>query len=140
MSITIWAGLLPRLTAGVLIVRGDSGRDWLTDTLRDAGACVRFVSAYRRSLPRLGAEEEALLAAAVAEPAAHVWQFSSSEAVQNLRHLAPQATWAAAAAFATHERIGEAARSIGFRDVRVLAPGLAACVQAWRERLGAAAR
>ena len=122
--------------ANVLIVRGDSGRDWLAETLRSAGARVRFVNAYQRSLPVLDADEAALLAAAVAEPAAHVWHFSSSEAARNLQRLAPQAAWSAASAFATHERIGEAVRAVGFGQVQVLAPGSNACVQAWRDRAG----
>jgi uroporphyrinogen-III synthase len=39
--------------ASVLIVRGESGRDWLADTLRAHGAQVSFVTAYERCAPTL---------------------------------------------------------------------------------------
>ena len=118
--------------ARALIVRGEGGRDWLADTLRAAGAEVEFVTAYRRALPRFDEAQAALLAAAQADPAGHVWHFSSSEAVHNLPRLAPGARWQASAALATHPRIGEAARAIGFGDVQVLAPGLSALLAAWK--------
>ena len=35
----------------VLIVRGNGGREWLADQLREAGVAVRTVEAYRRSVP-----------------------------------------------------------------------------------------
>ena len=118
--------------ARALIVRGEGGRDWLADTLRAAGAEVEFVTAYRRALPRFDEAQAALLAAAQADPAGHVWHFSSSEAVHHLPRLAPGARWQASAALATHPRIGEAARAIGFGDVQVLAPGLSALLAAWK--------
>jgi uroporphyrinogen-III synthase len=125
-----WAG------RSVLIVRGEGGRDWLADTLRDAGARVETITAYRRTAPQratLAAGEAASLAEAEAEPAAHVWHLSSSEAVQHLPALSPARAWSASPALATHERIGEAARGIGFTRVRVLAPGQEALLHAWRE-------
>jgi len=117
--------------ASVLIVRGEGGRDWLAETLREAGAQVEHVAAYRRTVPRLSEEQAALLAAAEVDPVGHVWHFSSSEAVQNLPRLAPGGGWRGSCAMATHPRIGEAARSIGFGQVQVLAPGVASLLQAW---------
>lgn len=118
--------------ARALIVRGEGGgRDWLADTLRAAGAQVEFVAAYRRCLPQLDAAQVALLAAAEAEPARHAWHFSSSEAVHNLPRLAPGRGWRTSQALATHPRIAEAARAVGFEKVQTLAPGLAALAQAW---------
>ncbi|MGR5519022.1 uroporphyrinogen-III synthase, partial [Vibrio harveyi] len=35
----------------VLIVRGNGGREWLADQLREVGVSVRTVEAYRRSVP-----------------------------------------------------------------------------------------
>ncbi|MBI5721219.1 MAG: uroporphyrinogen-III synthase [Burkholderiales bacterium] len=124
----------------VLIVRGEGGRDWLADTLRAAGAQVEQVAAYRRTLPRLGPAEAALLAAAEADPGGHAWLFSSSEAVHNLPRLAPASAWRASFAFATHPRIGEAARAVGFVHVQVLSPGLPALRQAWSALLQGAAQ
>ncbi|MBL8344071.1 MAG: uroporphyrinogen-III synthase [Rubrivivax sp.] len=117
--------------ASVLIVRGEGGRDWLADTLRGAGARVEHVAAYRRTLPRLNEERAEVLATAVADPAGHAWHFSSSEAVHNLPRLAPGGPWRTSFAMATHPRIGEAARSIGFTQVQVLPPGVQPLLQAW---------
>lgn len=103
--------------ASALIVRGEGGRDWLADTLRQHGAQVHFVEAYRRTAPVLGDAERALLSQAVAQPARHLWLFSSSEAVRHLPGLAPGADWSASRGIATHERIAQAARDIGFGQV-----------------------
>lgn len=104
--------------ACALIVRGDGGRDWLADTLRQHGAQVHFVEAYRRTAPVLGASGQALLEHALAQPARHLWLFSSSEAVRHLPSLAPQADWVNSHAVATHPRIMQAALDIGFGDVQ----------------------
>ena len=109
-----------------LIVRGEGGRDWLADTLRQHGATVHFVEAYRRTMPVLDAAGQALLQQAVAQPAGHVWLFSSSEAVACLGTLAPQVSphpaWGVARALATHPRIADAARRLGFGTVQTVAP------------------
>lgn len=118
--------------ASVLIVRGEGGRDWLADTLRAAGASVDFVAAYRRAMPQLDEAQLSLLRAAEADAAGHVWHFSSSEAVHNLPRLAPAGGWRASPALATHPRIAEAARALGFAAVQVVPPGLAALRQAWQ--------
>jgi len=106
----------------VWIVRGNGGRDWLASRLADAGARVAFVQAYARALPRLDEAGRALLAAACAEPAGWTWMFSSSEAIDNLHGLAPKADWRSARALATHPRIAERARALGFGQVDVVAP------------------
>ena len=123
-SEALWARIADWPWAGrrVLVVRGEDGRDWLATTLREQGAELHFVAAYRRLQPRLGPAEEALLAAALAEPSGHVWLFSSSEAVTWLRQLAPAADWHAARALATHPRIAETARVLGFGRVDLVAP------------------
>ena len=107
--------------ASVLVVRGDGGRDWLAEQLRAAGASVSFVSAYRRVEPRFSAVAHALLHAALTAPEAHVWFFSSSEAVTNLTHLrevqAGAVDWSRATALATHPRIAHSAQAVGFGKV-----------------------
>ena len=105
-----------------LIVRGEGGRDWLADTLRQHGARVHFVEAYRRTAPVPDTAGTALLAAALAAPERHVWLFSSSEAVGHLPGLAPQADWTAARALASHPRIAQAAQALGINQVAVVAP------------------
>ena len=114
------------------IVRGNGGRDWLARQMRDAGAEVRVIQSYGRATPVLAADERALLDAACAEPARWAWMFSSSEAVDNLRTLAPGADWSAARALASHPRIAEAVRAAGFGAVTLVAPTPAAVAEALR--------
>lgn len=130
-SEALWAELQGRDWAGrrVLVVRGEDGRDWLADTLRSRGAQVRFVAAYRRIAPRPDTAQLALLAAAQAAPAQHLWLFSSSEAVAHLCALVPRADWSRSQAVASHARIAQAARDAGFAAV-ALAPPRAAAVAA----------
>jgi uroporphyrinogen-III synthase len=123
-----WAG------AQVMVVRGDGGRDWLAQTLRAHGAAVRHVAAYRRRPPEWDAERQALLDAALAAPAHHLWFFSSSEAIDHLAQATATAAprWQHAQALATHPRIAQRARELGFGTVRETAPTLAAvsrCIQ-----------
>lgn len=129
---SLWARLKARDWRGlrVLIVRGEDGRDWLGDQLRDAGAEVECVAAYRRLAPEPGQAGMALLAAAQADPARHCWFFTSSEAVGHLKELAPHADWAHSRALASHLRIAQAARNAGFGDVRLVDPRPQSVVEA----------
>jgi uroporphyrinogen-III synthase len=131
-SSALWALLAPETWAGrpVLIVRGDGGRDEFAQSLRAAGAHVRFVQAYRRSAPDWSAAERALAQAALAAPQAHVWLLSSAEALGHLPALLPGAAWRDASALASHPRIAERARGLGFGDVREVAPTLDAVLAA----------
>lgn len=132
-SETLWQQRLRQLDwhgATVQIVRGDGGREWLADTLREHGATVNFVAAYRRAEPDWDAPALALLGRALAAPADHLWLFSSSESIEHLtRHLAqsnpPLALPAGARALATHPRIASAARLAGFAQVQLVRPGVA---------------
>lgn len=129
-SESLWQQLKSRdwRGASVLIVRGESGRDWLADTLRAQGASVSFVTAYERGAPRLDAREAELLRAAQASPQAQVWMFSSSESIAQLEALAPGADWRGATALATHPRIAQRAREAGFGRVLECRPSLDAVV------------
>ena len=113
---------LPWAGAHVLVVRGEDGRDWLAGQLHAAGARVSYLAAYRRVVPEFDAPARALLDAARAAPRDHLFAFSSSEAVANLRHGLPGAEWSDFAAVATHPRIAAAAREAGFGRVDVVAP------------------
>ncbi|MCT7315869.1 fused uroporphyrinogen-III synthase HemD/membrane protein HemX [Ralstonia sp. CHL-2022] len=123
----------------VLIVRGNGGREWLADQLREAGASVRTVEAYRRSVPVPDAA--AWLALRAVLPARHAWTLTSSEAVRNLDELARANlspadldTLHGAPCFASHARIVEQAKSLGFCDVTLTGAGddrLLASVLAW---------
>nr|WP_207185949.1 uroporphyrinogen-III synthase [Rubrivivax gelatinosus] len=135
-SESLWLQLQHRDWAGrrVLVVRGEDGREWLAQTLRGRGATVEFVAAYRRLPPRPDAAGQALLDAAQARPAAHLWHFSSSEAVGHLRALAPAADWSQAGAVASHPRIAAAARAAGFGCVDELPPSPEAVAEWMRHR------
>jgi uroporphyrinogen-III synthase len=118
--------------AAVLVVRGEGGRDWLADTLREHGARVEYVSAYRRGAPQLDDAQRARLALALQQPRVHAWLFSSSEAIDHLAALAPPAAFGAARALATHPRIAERARAAGFGAVHETRPSqddVVACIQ-----------
>ena len=135
-SEALWAVLrerVPWVGSHVLVVRGEGGRDWLADTLRQQGAQVHFVEAYRRTAPVLDAPAQAALQQALAQPSACCWLFSSSEAVGHLPALAPAAQWAAAAALVSHPRIAEAARRLGFGRVQQVSPSPEAVAKALRE-------
>ena len=131
-STALWAELqfVPWDGREVLVLRGDGGRDEFAAHLRAAGAAVHFTQAYHRRLPQHGAEERARLAAALAAPARHVWWLSSTEALGHLPALAPSADWPAAQALASHPRIAERARLLGFGRVFEAAPTLAAVREA----------
>ncbi len=126
-SESLWEQLthLPWAGRQVWVVRGEQGRDWLAECLREQGAHVNFVAAYQRQPPTPDAAGRALLAAAQAASEGHLWLFSSSEAVANLQGLAPGADWSRSAALASHPRIAAVARGAGFGtvDQQGLAPG-----------------
>jgi uroporphyrinogen-III synthase len=54
-----------------------------------------------------------------------LWLFSSSEAAGNLARLLPGAQWQQARALATHPRIAQAVRALGFGQVGETRPALA---------------
>lgn len=118
-SEALWALLAHEEWSGrrVLVVRGEDGRNWFADTLRERGAEVEFITAYRRLPPQPDAAGQALLLQALAAPAAHLWLFSSSEGVAALGALAPAADWSRSGALATHPRIAQAATRLGFGRV-----------------------
>ena len=120
-----WQGRL------ALILRGDGGRDWLAERLRERGARTLDFSVYQRRCPVLSAAEQAVLTAVLVAPARYRWLFSSAEAIGHLQTLAPAATdWAASQAIATHPRIAARARQLGLVDVVLARPDAAAVVRA----------
>lgn len=142
-SEALWAQLDPASLHGraVLIVRGNGGRDWLGDRLREAGASVTAVEAYQRTLPEPGAMQwQAVREGLSAGAAPQAWLLTSSEAVRNLdtlarQNLSPQEldTLKQVQCIAPHARIAEQAEGLGFTRILRAAPGdaglLAACKQ-----------
>ncbi len=125
-SEALWAQLRGRDWQGarVLIVRGDGGRDWLANTLRERGAAVDFVQAYARRPPHWNEPEREILRHCLMHPERCIWWLSSSEAVANLRLLAPEADWRASQALASHPRIARSAIEAGFGEVKIALPTL----------------
>jgi len=118
----------------VLIVRGGeadngqpSGRDWLADQLKAAGAQVQTVMAYVRAMPEFTPSQRD---EAIAGASGGVWLFSSSQAVSNLSRWLPGQSWTQARAIATHPRIAQAVRNASFGVVCESRPAMADVVAA----------
>lgn len=112
----------------VLIVRGDSGRELMADTLRAAGAQVDTVAAYRRSVPALSPPLAAELDALLAQP--NDWIITSSEALRGLAGLVrerdPDAGMARLRAqhlIVPHARIAETAGALGCDRITLTGSG-----------------
>jgi uroporphyrinogen-III synthase len=127
-SESLWQQVGGQLQAGdrLLLVRGgdsegrSQGRDWLAQQLAQRGVAVDTVVAYVRAAPAWTGEECA--AGARAAEDGSVWLFSSSEAAGNLPALLPAQSWARARAIATHPRIAQAVRALGFGRVQEARP------------------
>jgi uroporphyrinogen-III synthase len=127
-SETLWAELRERDWSGreVLIVRGNGGRDWLARTMEQAGARVQVVQAYRRSAPIWDTAQELVLAQAKEQPEHHLWLLSSGEGLDHLPPADRSRWWA----LASHPRIAERARSLGWGQVHETRPDLASVIAA----------
>ncbi len=112
----------------MLLLRGDGGRDWLMQRLREAGAEVMPLSVYRRSAPQLDARELTSLRELLRQPA--LWLFSSSEALDHLQALAGDTEWASLQALVTHPRIAERAGRLGMQ-VQIVRPQPEEVAAAW---------
>lgn len=106
----------------VLIVRGETGREYLGDALRAAGALVTQVAAYRRCAPVLDAAGRTQLVQLV--ESRNDWIVTSSEALRNLLQMVEQVMGADGVAkmqqqklLAPHVRIAETAHALGFRQI-----------------------
>jgi uroporphyrinogen-III synthase len=109
----------------VLVVRGEDGRDWLAEQWRAAGAELQHLAAYRRLGPEADPTTLGVLRGLQAQGSVPVWLFSSSEAAAYLRPLAAAAglgesPWHLHRALATHERIAETVRTLGFGQVALV--------------------
>lgn len=131
----LWPLLADRDWRGrrAIFLRGNGGRDWLAERLRERGAATEYFGVYERGAPRLDAAERARLGALLAAPHVHVWLLSSAEAVGHLAALAaPGTDWRRQRAIATHERIAAAARAVGMAHVVLARPDAAAVAAALR--------
>lgn len=117
-------------TKKVIIFKGEGGRDWLADTLKNAGAQVEAFSVYAR-VP-LDLNSSAWNEIHEIDFAKSLWLLTSSEAV---RHLGgAKLPLDLATAICPHHNITDAAEHIGFGEVITCEPGdeaLIAASQAW---------
>lgn len=119
----------------VLIVRGESGRELMADSLRAAGARVDTVAAYRRSLPVLDDQLSCQLSALLAEP--NDWIITSSEALRGLAALVQELDpldglkrLQAQHLVVPHARIEETARLLGCQRITLTGSGDARLIAA----------
>ena len=106
----------------VLIVRAESGREWLAQRLQQAGAEVHYACVYRRVEHRPGADQLAALRSWLEGGVDPVCLITSSEAIGTLdRQLGEEAglrRWLRQGlALYTHPRIGAALLAAGYGQV-----------------------
>jgi uroporphyrinogen-III synthase len=110
----------------VLVVRGDGGRELMPAALRDAGATVETVTAYRRTVPELGPALAEQLSGLLAAP--NDWIITSSEALRGLVSLvermgeSPQRL-RRQRLIVPHARIHETALALGFEHLVLTGSG-----------------
>lgn len=113
---------LQDLTASkVVIFRGDGGREYLAETLRDRGAEVTYAEAYRRAMPDLDPEP---LEAQLKVGAIDAITVTSGEGLHNLiAMVGPQGRTALlrTALVVGAARVAELARKLGFHGTIVTA-------------------
>ncbi len=137
-SEALWRALqsLPLPPQRVLLLRAQSGRDWLGQRLQSLGAQVEALATYARVATVPDADLREALDKAASAPMASV--ISSSDAVAALqRMLAPQPpVWQAllaGPALAAHPRIATGLRAAGFARISICALTARAVLQALRK-------
>ena len=118
-------------TKKIIIFKGEGGRDWLADTLKQAGATVEAISTYTR-VP-LSIDNPAWHAIQVMDFSKSLWVLTSSEAVRYLGSITKEQltqNLQSAAALCPHHNIADAARAIGFGDVFTTESGDTALIKA----------
>ena len=119
----------------VVIFKGEGGRDWLADTLKNAGATVEAISTYAR-MP-LDIDNPAWHAIRGMDFSKSLWLLTSSEAVRYLGEVIKDQftqNLNTASALCPHHNIADAAEMIGFGEVFTSEPGdeaLVKCTLAW---------
>jgi uroporphyrinogen-III synthase len=114
----------------VLIFKGEGGRDWLAETLKNAGAQVEAISVYKR-VP-LAFDNPAWNDIHNMDFAQSLWLLTSSEAVRYLGQASLKL--GLSTAICPHQNIADAAKQVGFGKVLTCEPGddaLIAASQAW---------
>jgi uroporphyrinogen-III synthase len=117
-------------TKKVIIFKGEGGRDWLAETLKNAGAQLDLISVYAR-VP-LDLDSPSWGGIHAMDFSRSLWLLTSSEAVRYLGQV--KLPLHLATAICPHHNIADAAKKIGFGKVLTCHPGdsaLIAASQAW---------
>lgn len=102
----------------ILIVRGESGREFLAETLKQRGANVRYADVYQRN----ATGSAALLKQLHAKQQLDIICVTSSEILRNLLRLLPQDAWIYQIALVVgSERIAAYAQQLGFNNSIIVA-------------------
>ncbi len=138
----LWLRVKETVNAGqkVLIVRGTDlehrdptqsdpqwlaqgvGREFLSQQLKDKGLDVTYLVAYQRRSPLWDQAQCSQVRALLHSPS--VWIFTSSQAARNLAAQLKPFDFSSAQAIATHERIAQELRHLGFGVVLLSRPGV----------------
>ncbi len=112
----------------VLIVRGENGRELLTDALLGVGAQVTRIAAYRREAPVMTDARQQQLQLLLASP--HDWIVTSSEALRHLIEMVRTAfgdhgvaKMQQQAIICSHQRIKETGDILGFQHITLTGSG-----------------
>jgi uroporphyrinogen-III synthase len=97
----------------VLIVRGETGRELLADTLRDRGARIEYLEVYQRCLPHYTAEDVALALKA------DTIVITSVAGLENLCQIVGEAEVKHKTLIVVSERIRQIAAALGFQHIAV---------------------
>jgi uroporphyrinogen-III synthase len=126
----------------IVIFRGEGGREWLAETLRQRGAEVSYAEVYRRVVPQADLAGVVDRAGEIA-----VVVVTSRDGLRNLTGLAEAAgrrDWLLSRQLAViSERVAQQAAALGFAQPALVAPrasdpGLVAAIAAWRRGAQAA--
>ncbi|MBU3630634.1 uroporphyrinogen-III synthase [Polynucleobacter sp. AP-Melu-500A-A1] len=115
----------------VIIFKGEGGRDWMADTLKNAGAQVDEISSYTR-VP-LDIDNPAWDSIHKLDFSKSLWLLTSSEAVRYLGSVIQDQftqNFSSASALCPHHNIADAADEIGFGEVFTTEPGDESLVKA----------
>ena len=105
----------------ILVFRGEGGREWLADALRERGAQVSHAECYRRGRP--AADPGPVLAALAARRLDAVTVFSGETLDNLLAMLGGGDILQGLPLFAPHPRIADKARRLGFASALATGPG-----------------
>jgi uroporphyrinogen-III synthase len=112
----------------VLIVRGETGREFLADALRSHGVSVTQIAAYQRVAPEFTLVRQQNLKLMLERE--NDWVVTSSEALRNLFTWAKKLNLESAVAkmqhqriFVPHARIEETAKILGFQLITLTGSG-----------------